>query len=129
MYKSDHFFPRTSSSCSQSCFGASPNHPHKTEASSSPSLAQVRDVLFARHGAPEDAAARLAAEVHRLHNIDAFPPFLVEIGASGAVPSARSFTAVLRGTVRTASSAKTAATCRRMQRDKRPIGGRRWQRM
>lgn len=67
------------------------------------SLAQVRDALFARHGAPPaGAAAYLAAEVRRLQQVDAFPPFLGEMGlrSAGAVPSARTFTEVLRGTVR-----------------------------
>lgn len=39
-----------------------------------PLLVQIRDGLFARHGAPPaGAAAYLAAEVHRLGQIDAFP--------------------------------------------------------
>ncbi|OAA78224.1 Ubiquitin-conjugating enzyme/RWD-like protein [Akanthomyces lecanii RCEF 1005] len=65
-----------------------------------PSLAQIRDGLFARHGAPPaGAAAYLAAEVRRLQQIDAFPPFLAEMGVK-AMPSARNFTTLLRDTVK-----------------------------
>lgn len=64
-----------------------------------PSLGQVRDALFARHGAPpEGAAARLAAEVRRLQQIDSFPAFLSEMGVLH-VPSASNFTQVLRQAV------------------------------
>ncbi|XWW97303.1 hypothetical protein V2A60_005285 [Cordyceps javanica] len=80
--------------------GAAASSAAAAAASSGPSLVQVRDALFARHGAPPDgAAAHLAAEVRRLRHIDAFPPFLAEMGLR-AVPSARSFTAALRATVR-----------------------------
>lgn len=65
-----------------------------------PSLAEVRDALFARHGAPpEGAAASLAAEVRRLQTIDSFPPFLREMGVK-AIPGPGNFTEVLRETVR-----------------------------
>ncbi|KAI5861016.1 hypothetical protein GGS23DRAFT_613162 [Durotheca rogersii] len=63
-------------------------------------LARVRDELFARHGAPpRGAAARLAAEVRRLHEVSDFPAFLREMGLA-QVPSAERFTEVLRDTVR-----------------------------
>lgn len=74
--------------------------PHHQGTSPKPSLAQVRDGLFARHGAPPvGAAAFLAGEVRRLQQIDAFPPFLAEMGLR-TLPSAQSFTAALRETVR-----------------------------
>lgn len=63
------------------------------------SLAQIRDDLFARHGAPPPgAAARLASEVRRLHSINTFPAFLAEMGLKH-IPSAANFTALLRRTV------------------------------
>ncbi|KAI1493615.1 hypothetical protein F5X96DRAFT_676908 [Biscogniauxia mediterranea] len=63
-------------------------------------LAQVRDELFDRHGAPpRGAAARLAAEVRRLHGVADFPAFMREMGLS-TVPTPAAFTAVLRDTVR-----------------------------
>ncbi|KAI1505970.1 hypothetical protein F5X99DRAFT_366736 [Biscogniauxia marginata] len=62
-------------------------------------LAQVRDELFDRHGAPpRDAAGHLASEVRRLHTIDNFPAFLREMGIR-KVPSPANFTNVLRETV------------------------------
>ena len=62
------------------------------------SLAQVREELFDRHGTPpQGAAARLASEVRRLHTINDFPSFLVEMGLR-SIPSAESFTKVLRQT-------------------------------
>ncbi|KAH8648410.1 hypothetical protein BX600DRAFT_517801 [Xylariales sp. PMI_506] len=68
-------------------------------------LAAVRDALFARHGAPPPgAAARLAAEVRRLHDVTDFPQFLREmLGAEFAVPTAAAFTGVLRGTLRSSA--------------------------
>lgn len=63
------------------------------------SLAEVRDELFDRHGAPpRGAAARLAAEVRRLHTINDFPAFLREMGLRN-VPSAETFTTLLRQTI------------------------------
>ncbi|GAP86672.1 putative ubiquitin-conjugating enzyme family protein [Rosellinia necatrix] len=68
-------------------------------------LTQVRDGLYARHGGPpRGAAARLAAEVRRLHAVDGFPAFLREMGLRH-VPSAQSFTAVLRGAVEASMAA------------------------
>ena len=68
---------------------------------SSAGLAQVRDDLFRRPGAPPPgAAARLAAEVRRLHAVDDFPAFLREMGLSAnQIPTPARFTGVLRGTV------------------------------
>jgi hypothetical protein len=75
-------------------------HPSKTSSKRKPSLVQLGEELFDRHGAPPPgAAARLASEVRRLQEIEAFPPFLREMGVS--MPSKRNFTEVLRGTVRT----------------------------
>ncbi|KAK8040348.1 hypothetical protein PG991_000136 [Apiospora marii] len=63
------------------------------------SLAQIRDDLFRRHGAPPPgAAAHLASEVRRLHAINDFPAFLREMGFV-QIPSPAQFTAVLRNTV------------------------------
>ena len=63
-------------------------------------LAEVREELFDRHGGPPPgAAAHLASEVRRLHSVDSFPKFLVEMGMR-SIPSAESFTEVLRQTVR-----------------------------
>ncbi|EMR71669.1 putative ubiquitin-conjugating enzyme family protein [Eutypa lata UCREL1] len=63
------------------------------------SLTEVRDELFDRHGAPpRGAAARLAAEVRRLHTINDFPAFLREMGLRN-VPTAESFTTLLRQTI------------------------------
>ncbi|KAK8070772.1 hypothetical protein PG997_010975 [Apiospora hydei] len=69
--------------------------------SSSPSLAQIRDDLFRRHGAPSPgAAAHLASEVRRLHSINNFPTFLREMGMSeNQIPTPAHFTTVLRSTV------------------------------
>ncbi|KAK8023923.1 hypothetical protein PG993_011989 [Apiospora rasikravindrae] len=69
--------------------------------SSSPSLAQIRDDLFRRHGAPPPgAAAHLASEVRRLHSINNFPAFLREMGMSeNQIPTPSHFTSVLRNTV------------------------------
>ncbi|KAM7221808.1 hypothetical protein V8F06_002801 [Rhypophila decipiens] len=74
-----------------------------SESSSEPpkrkSLVELRDELFARHGAPPlGAAAKLAAEVRRLQEIDDFPSFLKEMGVSW--PGRATFTAVLRESVR-----------------------------
>ncbi|GAB1313724.1 hypothetical protein MFIFM68171_03934 [Madurella fahalii] len=70
-----------------------------TPTSSRKSLTQLRDELFARHGAaPPGTAARLASEVRRLQQIDDFPSFLREMGVD--VPSASTFTAFLRYTVK-----------------------------
>lgn len=63
------------------------------------SLVDMRDELFARHGAPPyGAAAKLAAEVRRLHHIDSFPDFMREMGLQH-IPSAEQFTCILRDTV------------------------------
>ena len=63
------------------------------------SLVELREELFDRHGGPPPgAAARLAAEVRRLHTVDSFPKFLVEMGMR-SIPSTESFTEVLRQTV------------------------------
>ncbi|KAM7184603.1 SUMO-conjugating enzyme ubc9 [Rhypophila sp. PSN 637] len=86
---------------------SAPAHPTTTSessaSSSSPpkrkSLVELRDELFARHGAPPlGAAAKLAAEVRRLQEIDDFPSFLKEMGVSW--PGRATFTAVLRESVR-----------------------------
>ncbi|KAK7750151.1 hypothetical protein SLS62_007900 [Diatrype stigma] len=62
-------------------------------------LTIVREELFERHGAPpRGAAARLAAEVRRLHTINDFPSFLREMGIRD-MPNAKSFTTLLRQTV------------------------------
>ncbi|KAH9905140.1 hypothetical protein F4778DRAFT_728860 [Xylariomycetidae sp. FL2044] len=62
-------------------------------------LAQVRDELFKRHGAPpRDAANRLASEVRRLHTVNDFPAFMREMGLK-SVPHPEAFTNVLRQTV------------------------------
>ncbi|KAI0172925.1 hypothetical protein GGR52DRAFT_580541 [Hypoxylon sp. FL1284] len=62
-------------------------------------LSEVRDELFARHGAPPRGAAQgLATTVRRLHLINDFPSFLREMGLS-SIPSAQAFTTVLRDTV------------------------------
>ncbi|KAL9111795.1 MAG: hypothetical protein Q9227_003854 [Pyrenula ochraceoflavens] len=61
-------------------------------------LEQLRDSLFDRHGGPPPgAAARLAGEIKRLHNINSFPQFLVEMGVP--VPTASLFSQVLRQAV------------------------------
>ncbi|KAK8877675.1 SUMO-conjugating enzyme ubc9 [Apiospora arundinis] len=64
-------------------------------------LAETRDALFRRHGAPPPgAAARLASEVRRLHTINDFPAFMREMGLSPSqIPNAAQFTAILRKTV------------------------------
>lgn len=63
------------------------------------SLIQLRDELFARHGAPPlGTAAKLAAEVRLLQAIDDFPSFLREMGVSW--PGQAIFTAVLRESMR-----------------------------
>lgn len=63
------------------------------------SLVQLRDELFARHGAPPPGtAAHLASEVRRLQKINDFPSFLREMGIAN-IPSKRNFTEVLRSTV------------------------------
>ncbi|KAI0020038.1 hypothetical protein F4780DRAFT_792369 [Xylariomycetidae sp. FL0641] len=68
-------------------------------------LVQVRDELFARHGAPpRGAAAHLSAEIRRLHRISDFPAFLREMGRA-APPSPQAFTAVLRDCVRASHAA------------------------
>ncbi|ORY67564.1 uncharacterized protein BCR38DRAFT_337231 [Pseudomassariella vexata] len=68
-------------------------------------LTQVRDELFARHGAPPPGASkRMAAEVRRLHTVDNFHQFMLEMGIE-TFPSLASFTDVLRETMR-ASVAK-----------------------
>ncbi|KAK8073952.1 hypothetical protein PG994_004851 [Apiospora phragmitis] len=69
--------------------------------SSPSSLAQIRDGLFHRHGAPPPgAAAHLASEVRRLHAIKDFPAFLCEMGLSkGQIPTPAHFTTVLHNTV------------------------------
>ncbi|KAK4207302.1 SUMO-conjugating enzyme ubc9 [Rhypophila decipiens] len=86
---------------------ARPKHSTTTSASSASSseppkrrsLVELRDELFARHGAPPlGAAAKLAAEVRRLQEIDDFPSFLKEMGVSW--PGRATFTAVLRESVR-----------------------------
>ena len=64
------------------------------------SLAQVHEELFDRTGAPPPGAAeRLASEVRRLHTVNDFPSFLVEMGMR-SMPSAESFSEMLRQTVR-----------------------------
>ncbi|KAM0268893.1 hypothetical protein ACHAQH_009876 [Verticillium albo-atrum] len=68
------------------------------------SLQAVREELFDRHGAPPaGAAAALAAEVRRLHEVDNFFDFFREMGLQN-IPSARCFTAVLRATVKDSMS-------------------------
>ncbi|EGY15337.1 uncharacterized protein VDAG_06191 [Verticillium dahliae VdLs.17] len=63
-------------------------------------LQQVREELFDRHGAPPPgAAAALAAEVRRLHEVDNFYDFFREMGLQ-KIPGVRCFTAVLRATVK-----------------------------
>ncbi|EEY23794.1 conserved hypothetical protein [Verticillium alfalfae VaMs.102] len=63
-------------------------------------LQQVREELFDRHGAPpRGAAAALAAEVRRLHEVDNFYDFFREMGLQ-KIPGVRCFTAVLRATVK-----------------------------
>ncbi|KAI1765789.1 hypothetical protein GGR53DRAFT_489068 [Hypoxylon sp. FL1150] len=62
-------------------------------------LSEVREELFARHGAPPRGAAQeLSATVRRLHTINDFPAFLREMGIRN-VPDPRSFTNLLRKTV------------------------------
>ncbi|KAM0329464.1 hypothetical protein ACHAQA_004773 [Verticillium albo-atrum] len=64
------------------------------------SLQDVREELFYRHGAPPPgAAAALAAEVRRLHQVDNFFDFFREMGLQ-KIPSVKCFTAVLRATVK-----------------------------
>jgi len=81
----------------------------------SQSLVQIRDDLFARHGAPPlGAAAHLAFEVRRLHLINTFPAFLAEMGLKH-IPSAANFTTLLRRTVvdsMTPPSPKSSSTAR-----------------
>ncbi|KAK1986867.1 hypothetical protein LZ30DRAFT_704077 [Colletotrichum cereale] len=68
--------------------------------SSEKTLAQVRDELFDRHGAPPPGAAlQLSSEVRRLHDIDNFPHFFREMGIVN-LPAAENFTSVLRDCVR-----------------------------
>lgn len=63
-------------------------------------LVQIRDELFSRHGAPPmGAAARLSAEVRRLHDINNFPAFLKEMGMK-TMPSKENFTTFLRDTMK-----------------------------
>jgi hypothetical protein len=77
----------------------SPLHSLPRRQSNKPSLAQVRDQLFGQHGGPgPGTAAHLASEVRRLQKIDDFPNFMQEMGVT--IPSASSFTSVLRDTVR-----------------------------
>lgn len=65
-----------------------------------PTLVQIRDALFARHGAPpEGYAARLASKVRDLQNVDSFPAFLSEMGIR-KMPSSENFTGVLRDTIK-----------------------------
>ncbi|KAG7137028.1 Ubiquitin/ISG15-conjugating enzyme E2 L6 like protein [Verticillium longisporum] len=67
-------------------------------------LQQVREELFDRHGAPpRGAAAALAAEVRRLHEVDNFYDFFREMGLE-KIPGVRCFTAVLRATVKDSMS-------------------------
>ena len=62
-------------------------------------LAQVRDELFDRHGAPpQGAATRLANDIKRIHQIDGFNAFLAQMGTK--VPTASFFTELLRQAVR-----------------------------
>ncbi|KAK0707685.1 hypothetical protein B0H67DRAFT_685953 [Lasiosphaeris hirsuta] len=88
---------------------ASTTVPSSTSRSASPSnspysLSSLCSTLFGRHGAPPPgAAAHLASEVRRLQQIDDFPSFLREMGIT--IPSASSFTTVLRSTV-TASAGR-----------------------
>lgn len=75
------------------------NAPTSLPTPSGKSLTQLRDELFARHGAaPPGTAARLASEVRRLQQIDDFPSFLREMGVE--IPSASAFTAFLRYSIK-----------------------------
>jgi ubiquitin-protein ligase len=63
-------------------------------------LLELRAELFARNGAPPPgSAARLSAEVRRLHTVNTFPQFLREMGVRH-IPTAANFTAVLRQTMK-----------------------------
>ncbi|CAK7212253.1 hypothetical protein SBRCBS47491_001400 [Sporothrix bragantina] len=63
------------------------------------SLETVRDGLYHRHGAPPaGAAAHLAAQVRRIHQVNTWPDFLVAMGVT--VPTRAVFSDVLRRAVR-----------------------------
>lgn len=63
------------------------------------SLAQLRQEMFDRHGAPpRGAAARLANEIKRIHAVNTFPDFLKSMGIE-KMPTATEFTAFLRRSV------------------------------
>ncbi|KXX74763.1 SUMO-conjugating enzyme ubc9 [Madurella mycetomatis] len=75
------------------------NVPTSLPTPSRKSLTQLRDELFARHGAPPPGTAvHLASEVRRLQQIDDFPSFLKEMGVE--MPSASTFTAFLRHSIK-----------------------------
>jgi ubiquitin-protein ligase len=63
-------------------------------------LNQLRDEAFDRHGAPPRGAAKgLAESIRRIHTIERFPDFLAAMGIKN-IPSAATFTAYLRQSVR-----------------------------
>lgn len=75
--------------------------PPRASSAGKTSLVQLRDELFARHGAPPPgAAAELASEVRRLQKIEDFPSFLREMGIF-VMPPKSNFTELLRSTVTT----------------------------
>jgi ubiquitin-protein ligase len=72
-----------------------------TDRTSTPrkTLAQLREEMFDRHGAPpKGAATRLANNIKRIHAVNTFPDFLRVMGIQ-KMPTAAEFTAFLRRTV------------------------------
>jgi ubiquitin-protein ligase len=62
-------------------------------------LAQLRQEMFDRHGAPpKGAATRLANNIKRIHAVNTFPDFLKVMGVQ-KMPTAAEFTAFLRRSV------------------------------
>ena len=62
-------------------------------------LPELRDSLFARHGAPpENAAAELAANIREIHGVQNFPTFLKIMSITPQQP--QNFTNFLRGSVK-----------------------------
>lgn len=84
-----HLFCRTARGLSSSANDTAP-------------LAQLRDQLFDTHGAPPAGVAQtMAAEIRRIKTIDAFPPFLKEMGSQDRnMPGKYEFTIFLRNRVR-----------------------------